>query len=334
MVWLRELGSPGVLGPLHRGMDAARRPVLGRRHPSGPAATDLAASERRPSALDRVDDLEQGHLVGRTGQAVAALPSGDGFDDAGLCQRLQMLGEVRGRDAVVLGQPSRRAASGQAGRRASSEQQCSAHSTPSPICIPGHYESGYQMSTFLRVSVVPCVLASNTGGISAVVDARTRSGADGREELEEQAAVDRLVVLAGDLGKGGFALLVGLGAGGSGDGAGGLRAQGGELTGDLVGLRRILGSGITRRRETASGACWPFVGAASGGGSEIAAGHDVVDARDLDGERARDRSAPVRERARARATKRAGRDRSRHGRRDRWSMRLGRRSGRRWCASR
>ena len=75
---------------------------------------------------------------------------------------------------------------------------------------------------------------------------QARSALDRGQELEEQAAVQGLVVVV-DLVEGGVALLVGRRLGGGPDGAGGPGRQGGELLGQLLvvdvdgGRRRAVG---------------------------------------------------------------------------------------------
>src|SRR5690606_17278076 len=102
------------------------------------------------------------------------------------------------------------------GTSASRTHECSAHSTPSP-------------SRISRISRIRVLLVNVPSGTPPK---NFRSGLDGAEELQEEAAVDRLVVV-GDVVDG-RVVIVGCGSGGGRHGLRRPGAEHGQLAGEGV----------------------------------------------------------------------------------------------------
>src|SRR5450631_86979 len=92
-------------------MDRTGQAVLACCETGRALAADLGAAERGLGSVDGLDDVEDRDVTGRASEAVATPGAWDRVEDPGARERLEVLGEIRGRHAVVLGE----AAGGQGG---------------------------------------------------------------------------------------------------------------------------------------------------------------------------------------------------------------------------
>ena len=130
IVTASQLGAPRCVGLVHHHMDRARDPVLTRRAGRSAPGAGSRCRGTRLAAVDRLDHVEHGDLVGRARRAGTRRRARHRLEDAGPAERLQVLGEIRRCDPVVLGQTSRRQGCGPA-RRARAGP-CSGSPTPRP----------------------------------------------------------------------------------------------------------------------------------------------------------------------------------------------------------
>ncbi len=96
----RKFIAPCALGAQHGGVDHAGAAIRLGRQGRWPALADFTAAKRRFRPVDGLNDIEQRNLSRFACETIAAVGTGDGYEQLRSGQRLEMLEQITFRDAV------------------------------------------------------------------------------------------------------------------------------------------------------------------------------------------------------------------------------------------